>query len=100
MEQLRDARPLKILRLREVRSRTGRSTSSIYQGMAEGNFPRSVPLGGAARGWLETEIDDWILARVAERDEAATSWASIKSSPCLTASTTAHHSSHSWRRCD
>jgi prophage regulatory protein len=70
MEQARE-RPLKILRLREVKARTGRCTSSIYADMRAGTFPRTVPLGGAARGWLESEIDDWIRTRVAERDARA-----------------------------
>jgi prophage regulatory protein len=61
---------LRILRLREVRERTGRSQSSIYSDMAAGTFPRAVPIGGHAVGWLETEIDTWIKARVAERDAA------------------------------
>jgi len=74
MEQLHDvSRPLRILRLRDVRSKTGRSTSSIYEGMRDGTFPRSVPLGGAARGWVETEIDDWISARIRERDRVSSS---------------------------
>jgi prophage regulatory protein len=59
---------LRILRLREVRAKTGRSQSSIYADMTAGKFPRAVPIGGHSVGWLEAEIDDWIRARVAERD--------------------------------
>jgi len=71
MEQLRDTqRPPRILRLREVRARTGRSTSSIYQDMRDGLFPRPVSLGGASVGWIEAEVSRWIEARIAERDGA------------------------------
>jgi prophage regulatory protein len=81
MEQLRDAQPLRILRLREVKARTGRCTSSIYADMRAGTFPRPIPLGPQTRGWLETEINDWIMARVAERDRArpgsADKWRSL-----------------------
>jgi prophage regulatory protein len=61
---------LRILRLREVRAKTGRSQSSIYADMKAGTFPRAVPIGGHAVGWLETEITEWIRERVAERDAA------------------------------
>jgi prophage regulatory protein len=70
---------LRILRLREVRERTGRSQSSIYADMAAGKFPPAVPIGGHAVGWVETEIDAWIKARVAERD--ATLLKKIKDDP-------------------
>ena len=33
-----------------------------------GKFPKRVPLGKARHGWLETEIDEWIEARLSERD--------------------------------
>ena len=81
MEQLRDAQLLRILRLREVKARTGRCTSAIYADMRAGTFPRPIPLGPQSRGWLETEINDWIMARVAERDraraESADKWRSL-----------------------
>jgi prophage regulatory protein len=62
-----------ILRLPEVRRRTGRSTSSIYADMQRGNFPRPIKLGAQAVGWLETEISDWTSARIRERDAEAQS---------------------------
>ena len=33
-----------------------------------GLFPKRVQLGPNAVAWLESEIDEWINARVAERD--------------------------------
>src|SRR5262245_43632033 len=62
--------PIRIIRLAEVKRRTGLSTSSIYEAMARDEFPRQVALGsGTAVGWVESEIDDFIVARVRERDE-------------------------------
>lgn len=58
----------RILRLHEVEARTGRSSSSIYEDIRAGRFPASVPIGLRAVGWLEDEIEQWIAARVAERD--------------------------------
>jgi prophage regulatory protein len=68
---------LRVLRLKEVRAKTGRSQSSIYADMHAGKFPRPIPIGGHSVGWLETEIDDWIRARVAERD--GDNWQSLGS---------------------
>lgn len=59
-----------ILRLPEVKARTGLSRSSIYNAIKTGNFPAPVPLGARAVGWVSTDIDDWIVARIsyASRD--------------------------------
>jgi prophage regulatory protein len=61
-------RSRRILRLPEVEQRTGKKHASIYADIAKGVFPAPVPLGPRAVGWLEDEIDDWLEARIAERD--------------------------------
>jgi len=66
---LNEHRPRRILRRLEVEQRTGYKRSAIYDGMAAGTFPKAVPLGGHAVGWLEHEVEAWIDARVAERDQ-------------------------------
>ncbi|WGX72131.1 AlpA family phage regulatory protein [Pseudomonas aeruginosa] len=38
--------------------------------IAANEFPVPLSLGDRCVGWLESEIHDWILARVAERDRA------------------------------
>jgi len=53
-----------ILRLPAVKIRTGLSRSSIYLRVAEGKFPSSISLGDRAVGWLESEIEDWITAKI------------------------------------
>ncbi len=55
---------IKILRLPEVIKRVGLKRASIYLHMAQGNFPKQISLGLRAVGWLESEIDAWLLARV------------------------------------
>jgi prophage regulatory protein len=55
-----------ILRLLDVKKRTGLSRSSIYLRMANNSFPKSVSLGGRAIGWLEQDIDEWIIERIEE----------------------------------
>ena len=60
-----------VLRLPAVQALAGVKRSFIYERMAAGRFPRSFPLGPRARGWLKSEVDAWIAARVAERGNAA-----------------------------
>ena len=55
-----------ILRLPQVIHRTGLSRSSIYLRMTNGEFPESVSLGGRAVGWLESEVDEWIVTKIEE----------------------------------
>jgi prophage regulatory protein len=58
----------RFLRRGEVESVTGLGRSTIYQKMAEGTFPKAVPISGGAVGWLESEIAAWQAKRIAERD--------------------------------
>ena len=59
---------MRFLRLKEVIELTGLSRSTIYKYIDEGLFPRSVPLGGRAVAWVDQEVQDWVLARIEERD--------------------------------
>ena len=54
----------KILRLPEVKNRTGLSRSTVYLRISEARFPTPVSLGGRAVGWLESEIEQWIQDRI------------------------------------
>ena len=54
-----------VLRRRTVEARTGLSRSTIYLRMAQGSFPKSIPLGPRAIGWLEAEVEAWLQAQVA-----------------------------------
>jgi prophage regulatory protein len=62
---------MRILRLPAVEAKTGLKHSSIYDGIKKGTFPPPVPLGPKAVGWVEPEVDDWILSRIAIRDSVA-----------------------------
>ena len=53
-----------ILRLPAVKTRTGLSRSTIYLQIADGTFPKPISLGLRAVGWLETDIEAWLAARV------------------------------------
>ena len=55
-------------RLPQVMARTGLSRSEIYRRVQWGDFPPPVKLGERASAWLSSEVDQWIIARVAERE--------------------------------
>jgi prophage regulatory protein len=60
-----------ILRRKQVELRTGLARSTIYQYIKDGVFPKPVPLGPRAVGWVESEVSAWITERIkAVRDDA------------------------------
>lgn len=62
-------RPARLLRLPEVIARCALGKSAIYARIRAGSFPAPVDLGGVV-AWVESEIEAWITARIAERDAA------------------------------
>ena len=63
-----DNSALAILRRKQVEARVGLRRSTIYQGVADGTFPRPVRLGARSVGWLAHEIERWLADRVAARE--------------------------------
>ncbi len=59
----------RILRLPDVRARTGLSRSSIYLHIKQGKFPKYINLSLRSVGWLESEINEWITNRVEARQD-------------------------------
>jgi prophage regulatory protein len=57
-----------ILRLPLVKNKTGLSRSTIYLYIQEGTFPKPINLGPRSVGWLESEVDEWVLRRIEARD--------------------------------
>ncbi len=55
----------KFLKLPEVRIRTGKSRSSIYQGVNDGTFPKPIRIGRRAVAWIEAEIEAHNQSRIA-----------------------------------
>lgn len=57
-------------RLPRVKARTGLSRSEIYRRIAANppTFPAPIKLGERASAWNATEVDRWILGRIAARD--------------------------------
>lgn len=59
----------KLLKLKEVLAITGLSRSYIYALAQQGIFPKPVKLSERASAWIESEVEDWIEKRIAERDQ-------------------------------
>lgn len=55
---------IRMMRRREVESITGLGRSAIYEKMAEGTFPKNVPLGLRAVGWVSSEVESWVADRI------------------------------------
>jgi prophage regulatory protein len=69
----------KIIRMDEVRGRTGLSRSSIYAKLKNNparpndydpSFPKPIPLGVRAIGWVEAELDVWLQDQATRRGSA------------------------------
>lgn len=53
-----------IIRLPQVKQRTGLSRSTIYSLIKGGHFKAPISLGARAVGWLESDVSEFIEARV------------------------------------
>ena len=58
---------MRFIRVREAIQKTGLSKSSIYDLMAQGQFPQTVRLGGRSVAFVEGEVDAWMVERIAAR---------------------------------
>ncbi|MGZ4995376.1 MAG: helix-turn-helix transcriptional regulator [Methylobacter sp.] len=56
---------INIIRLPRVIQKTELSRSTIYSLIKAGDFPKQIHLSPRAMGFLESEVDRWIEARVA-----------------------------------
>lgn len=59
-----------IYRERDLKALTSLSRKAREDAMKAGTFPRPVPLSTKARGWLASEIEEWLEERKAARDAA------------------------------
>lgn len=58
----------RLIRFGEVLRRTGVSRPRIYALIAEGRFPKQVRLGPLSVAFVESEVDEWISSRIADRN--------------------------------
>jgi prophage regulatory protein len=55
---------VKVLRLPQVCEVTGLRRSMIYQLEAEQRFPRRIKIGVRAVGWIQGEVQQWLVQRI------------------------------------
>jgi prophage regulatory protein len=58
---------MRIIKLKEVLYKTGLGRSTLYNLIGTTQFPKPIPLGLRAVGWLESEIDEWIIKKLQGR---------------------------------
>ena len=56
----------RFLRRSQVEAITGLSRSTIYAKMQADEFPRQIKLSIKTVAWIESEIQDWLNARIVE----------------------------------
>ncbi|HBM7586245.1 TPA: helix-turn-helix transcriptional regulator [Enterobacter bugandensis] len=67
---------VRILRLNTIVIKTGIARSTIYDWLNpkspryDSSFPKPRKLGKQSVGWLESEIDEWIIERAQALNEA------------------------------
>lgn len=61
----------RILRIEEVKAKTGLGRSSIYKFIKDGSFPSPIRLGPRAVGFSSEDLDKWIEGRIAASHESA-----------------------------
>ena len=63
--------PDRIIRMKTVLARTGLSRSTLYRKIAEGTFPRQIPISVHGAGWHESSVNRWIADPRSYREEAS-----------------------------
>lgn len=59
----------RLLTVREVSSIAGVSRSTIYTGMNEGRFPRSIKVGKKSVRWRASDIEKWLAELPASNED-------------------------------
>ena len=62
---------MKLIPYSDLKEKKGIKYSRVHVSRLEkaDKFPKHVNLGPQSIGWLESEVDDWIAAKAAERSE-------------------------------
>jgi prophage regulatory protein len=67
-----------IWRWRTVCTHCGLSRPTVWRLVKQGKFPKPIRLTSAhAVGWLSSEVQAWIQARIAQRDQQVPRWSPV-----------------------
>lgn len=69
MSARKQMEPVRIIRMPAVRDKVHLNKTAIYELIKRGEFPRPVKLTERSVAWVEAEVDAWIAARIATRDD-------------------------------
>jgi prophage regulatory protein len=58
---------MRLIRLPDVLERTSLKRSQLYTMMERGEFPRPIKLTARSNAWPESEVNDFIAAKIAAR---------------------------------
>ncbi|APJ16725.1 AlpA family transcriptional regulator (plasmid) [Aeromonas sp. BC14] len=64
---------IKVLRIKDLMKKIGMARSTIYDRINpmspryDSSFPKPIKLGLSAVGWLEHEVDAWLISIAAQR---------------------------------
>lgn len=61
----------RLLKAKDVAERTSVSTAQIYRLVKDGRFPAPIKISDCRRGWLESEVDQWISDCISRNRETA-----------------------------
>jgi prophage regulatory protein len=67
MNSYGNSKPARLIRLDEVKQRTGLTRSTLYAKIRSGLFPKPISLTSRCVAWLDSEVDAWIAERVNAR---------------------------------
>lgn len=72
-ESSKHSSPIQVIRHGVVCSKLQVSSAKLFDMCARGLFPKPFPLipGGRAVGWLESDVDAWILNRKLQSEGAS-----------------------------
>lgn len=59
----------KLISWKTVREKVPFGRTKVWELAKDGGFPKPVQISPRRVAWVEAEIDAWIAARVAERDQ-------------------------------
>ena len=72
------SKPIRLLRLAQVKDMTGLGRTKIYELQAAGRFPMRVQITDHSVGWVEEEVQAWLARRVAARPALAARSAALR----------------------
>ncbi|EIO3705125.1 AlpA family phage regulatory protein [Vibrio parahaemolyticus] len=55
---------MKFLKLQQVIEKTSLCSSSIYNLINAGEFPKSVTVMGKRKAWLESDVEEWMVSKM------------------------------------